>query len=109
MGEEHDPAWKVKLRYGKTTTPFKHFTVMADGVVEKQLDGFECPLGRAWMSIKVWAESPDEAFAITRSVAHDVGFVQDGRMHLYSTDPDEPPKDEPLVYYIRFTPYDEDA
>ena len=109
MPDERDPAWKVKLRYGKTSTPYQHYTVLADGVVEALRQGFECRPGRAWMGIKVWAASPDEAFGMTKAIAHDIGFVQDGKMELYSTDPSEPPGENPYGYDIRFTPYDEDA
>lgn len=31
--------WKLKLRYGKETTPFRHFTVLANGVVDELSEG----------------------------------------------------------------------
>jgi hypothetical protein len=45
--EEDTKDWKLRLRYGKLTTTFKHFIVLADGVVGKLGDGFECRPGRA--------------------------------------------------------------
>lgn len=48
--------WKLKLRYGKLKTPFSHFTVLADGKVIKEMDGFDCPKGPAWMGIKTYLQ-----------------------------------------------------
>lgn len=53
--------WKLKLRYGLLKTNYKHFTVLADGVAGDLTDGFECPNGRTWMGMKVWATNADES------------------------------------------------
>jgi hypothetical protein len=53
--------WKLRLRYGKLTTAFKRFTVLADGVVGEFGDGFKRRPGRAWMSMKTWATDSDES------------------------------------------------
>jgi hypothetical protein len=34
--------WKLKLRYGKTTTEFEHFATIAEGLVVKLSGGFSC-------------------------------------------------------------------
>ena len=36
--------WKLKLRYGKLKTPYKHFTVFAEGCMEEESSVFECHL-----------------------------------------------------------------
>ena len=34
--------WKLKLRYGKESTPFTHFTVLGAGKVLDDSHGFDC-------------------------------------------------------------------
>ena len=101
--------WKLKLRYGRLQTPYKHFSVLADGVAGKLSGGFECRPGRAWMTMSVWASSEEEAFDMARLIGKDIGFEVDGRMELFDTEPKEPPRDSPFAYAIGFTPYDEEA
>ena len=99
--------WKLKLRYGKLTTPFTHFSLIADGLVREALrPGFECPVGRAYMAMSVWASDEDEAFDMIQQIGADIGFVCDGDIQLYDTPPDQPPRDAPFGYGIAFTPYD---
>lgn len=69
--------WKLKLRYGKETTPYTYFTVLAEGICGDMVEGYSCPKGNAIMAIKVWA-----------------------------TDIDEPPRENPHGYDIQFTPFD---
>ena len=52
-----EPDWKLKLRYGRLTTPYSHYTVLGDGVMTIRDNDFGCPLGTASMAIKVWASS----------------------------------------------------
>jgi len=98
--------WKLKLRYGKTKTDFKHFTVLSDGIVGKLVDGFECERGNAWMSMKAWSNSIEEASDMIQYVGGQIGFECKGRIEIYETEPTEPPKDEPFAYGISFTPYE---
>ena len=106
--EEQDQAdkdWKLKLRYRKLKTPYKHFTTLAEGIVEGELrQGYECPPGNAWMGIKTWASSADESGDMARSIGEQIGFRVTGKILIYDTDPTEPPKDEPYGYDITFTP-----
>lgn len=101
--------WKLKLRYGKITTPFKHFTVFADGVVGELCEGFQCRPGRAWMAMKTWATDADESADMIQVIGKEIGFSVDGRIHIYDTEPEQPPKDKPFGYDIGFTPYDGDT
>jgi hypothetical protein len=97
--------WKLKLRYGKTKTDFKHFTVLADGIVGELKDGFECRPGRAWMAMKTWAHDSDESADMIQVIGEEIGFNVDGKIEIYDTEPNEPPKDKPYGYDINFTPY----
>jgi len=101
--------WKLKLRYGKLKTDYKHFTVLADGVVGDLQDGFECRPGRAWMAMKTWALDGDQSADMLQVIGKQVGFSVDGKIMIYDTDPEEPPGDKPYGYGIGFTPYDEEA
>ena len=98
--------WKLKLRYGKIKTEFKHFTVLADGIVGELVDGFNCKSGSAWMSMKTWSSSEDESADMIQYVGEQIGFECKGEIQIYETEPTEPPKDEPFGYGINFTPYD---
>jgi hypothetical protein len=55
MGKESsEKDWKLRFRYGKTATPYKHFTLIAEGVVSGPLEHrFSCPTGGAFMGMKV--------------------------------------------------------
>jgi len=39
------------------STPFKHYTTLADGIVHELKHEFNCPKGKAWMAMKNWASS----------------------------------------------------
>lgn len=98
--------WKLKLRYGKIKTPFKHYTLLADGKVEKPLEeGFECPVGNAWMSMCVWAESIEEAQDMISVIGKEIGFGGIKKILVYDTEAKEPPRENPYGYNIKFTPY----
>ncbi len=99
--------WKLKLRYGKIKTPFSHYTVLADGVVGDLVEGFECPKGPAWMSMKTWSSSTDESADMIKVIGKQIGFLVTGRIEIYKTEPIEPPSDNPHGYDIKFTPYEE--
>ena len=102
-----DKDWKLKLRYGKIQTPYKHYTALADGVVEELADGFECRKGSAWMAMKTWANSTEESSDMIKVIGEQIGFKVTGRIEVYDTEPTQPPKDNPYGYDINFTPYDE--
>lgn len=105
MQDETD--WKLKLRYGKETTPYSHYTIIADGVAGDLVDGFECRPGSAVMSMKAWASDLDEALDMIRSIGEQVGFNVSGEVEIYETEPEHPPKDNPYGYDLNFVEYDE--
>jgi hypothetical protein len=100
----HD--WKLKLRYGKLSTRFRHFTVLADGAAGPLMEGFTCRPGRAWMRMKAWAADGEEAMDMVVSIGRQIGFSVDGEMRIYETPPEQPPGERPLGYDIGFTPYE---
>lgn len=57
---EGDSDWKLKLRYGKLSTNFSHFTVLADGVAGRLSDGFDCRPGPAWMAMKAGRKTQEK-------------------------------------------------
>jgi hypothetical protein len=103
---EEEKYWKLKLRYGKETTQYIHFTVLADGVVGDLVDGYECRKGLAIMAIKTWANDAEQSVDMLRVIGRQIGFEATGEIQIYETEPEQPPKDDPFGYDINFTPYD---
>ena len=99
-----EPDWKLKLRYGRLTTPFRHFTVIADGRVEAS-NPFDAPLGPAFMAMKVWASSENEAADMIQVIGEDLHFICRGKIEVFDTDAQQPPRENPFGYGIGFTPY----
>lgn len=64
--------WKLKLRYGKITTPFKYFTVIGNCEVGVLSDDFSCRPGPAYVALKTWAKDTQEAADIFFSVCKQV-------------------------------------
>ena len=98
--------WKLKLRYGKMSTPFKHYTSLANGIVHELKHGFNCPKGKAWMAMKNWASSTGESADMIKVIGEQIGFEVTGKIEVYETEPKEPPTDKPRGYDIKFTHYD---
>lgn len=99
--------WKLKLRYGKIKTPYKHYTVLTNGIVGDLVDGFDCPKGNAWMAMKTWASSTEESADMIKVIGEQIGFKVTGRIEICSTEPTQPPKENQFGYDIKFTPYHE--
>ena len=97
--------WKLKLRYGKLTTPYKHFTVIAEGIAGELEDGFSCPPGNAFIGMKVWASDYDEAGNMVQSIGEQIGFKVTGEIEIFDSTPEEPPEEKPYGYDINFTPF----
>lgn len=107
--DQPDKDWKLQLRYGKLKTPYKHYTVLAEGEVKELLNDFSCPPGKAFMGMKTWASSADESADMIRVIGEDIGFTVTGRIYIYDTEPTPPPRDNPYGYDVGFTPFtDED-
>ena len=73
--EEPEENWKLKLRYGKRETPYHHFTVIAKGLVGELTSGFNCPKGNAFMGMKMWAESAEQAGDMIQTIGRNIGFT----------------------------------
>lgn len=103
--ENSDKDWKLKLKYGKLQTSFKHISLIAEGIVGDLQGGFECPPGNAFMGMKAWASSDEEAADMIQAIGKQIGFKVTGDIQIYYTDPSEPPKESPYGYDINFTPF----
>jgi hypothetical protein len=106
MGDAPETDWKLKLRYGRLKTPYRHFTVIAEGLVGVLAEGFSCPPGSAFMGMKAWSSSPDESADMAQSIGREIGFTVTGRIQIYDTEPQQPPRERPYGYDIHFTPFD---
>ncbi len=104
--EESQGDWKLRLRYGQLKTPYTHYSVVAEGVAGSLGDGFACRPGSAYMGMKAWASSSDEAIDMVRVIGQEIGFTVTGQPRVYGTEPSEPPQDKPHAYDITFTPVD---
>ena len=104
-GAEQD--WKLRLKYGRLITPYKHFTIIADGEVDELAEGFECPKGKAYMGMKIWAESIDQSADVYQNVGEQIGFSITGQLQIYESEPEQAPGENPSAYDIIFTPFSE--
>ena len=102
---EESKDWKLKLRYGKLVTPFKHYTVIADGDADKLDEGFECPKGNAFIGMKIWAESFEECADVFQSIVRQIEFNVTVDLQIYESEPEETPGENPSGYDIKFTPF----
>ncbi len=98
---------KLKLRYGKLRTPYKHFTILAEGRMVRDDNAHECPAGPAWMTMKSWATNVDEGGQMIQTIGSELGFEITGKIEVYQTEPNQPPRDKPYGYEIAFTPFDD--
>jgi hypothetical protein len=97
--------WKLKLRFGKIKTPYKHFTVIAEGTAREEMKDFSCPPGKAFMAMKTWSSSPDESGHMAQVIGEQIGFDVTGKVEIYETEPTQPPSEHPRGYDIQFTPF----
>jgi hypothetical protein len=105
MDPKEQKDWKLQLRNGQLKTPFKHYTVLAEGIVGRLSHGFSCPPGNAYMGMKTWSSSQDESADMLTTIGKEIGFAVSGRIQIYETEPSQPPKETPFGYDINFTPF----
>ncbi len=101
--EEMEKDWKLNL-----TTPYKHYTVIADGEVGELSGGFECTKGNAFMGIKIWAESFEQCADVYQTIGKQIGFKVIGDLQIYISEPIQPPGENPFGYDITFTPFSDE-
>jgi len=110
MAESADKTdWKLKLRYGRLKTSFSHFTAIAEGVMTSAANPFDCPEGNAFMGMKAWASSSGEAADMICVIGKEIGFEVTGDVQIYATEPEQPPRDNPHGYDIKFTLFESDS
>ena len=89
---ESEKDWKLKLRYGKTGTHFHHYTIIGAGVANDFIEEYKCPKGNAYMGMKAWANSAEEAADMLVHIGSHLGFKITGKIEIYESDPKEAPK-----------------
>ncbi|OWV83950.1 hypothetical protein ATY75_05115 [Rhizobium sp. N122] len=98
--------WRLKLRYGKLKTAFRHFAVIADGeVVTSNVDFGTTAGSAAFFSMQAWAIDSEQATDMVVRIGRDVGFEASGRVYVYSTEPQQPPGQNPHAYGLNFRQY----
>ena len=94
--------WKLKLRLGLLTSPYRHYSIIAEGIAGEMAEAYDCPKGNAYMGLKVWATSTDEASEMIQVIAAQIGFNIQGHINVYTSEPTEPPQKYPFGYGINF-------
>jgi hypothetical protein len=97
----------LKLRFERIKTPFRHYTLIGDGVVRAPNEEYRTVAGPAIMSMKTWAENEVDAFDLFSEMGRTLGFEAKGRIQLYDTEPERPPEENRFGYDVRFVPYSE--
>lgn len=106
---ENNQDWKLKLRYGKLTTPFTHYIDFATGFIGEMLSqdsGY--PVGPAIMGIKIWAKDMQDSVDLLYGIADQIGFTITGDIDVAEMPPEQPPETEPYGYDCTFTPFQSD-
>jgi hypothetical protein len=106
--QKENPNLIAQLRYGKIKTSFMHHTVIAEGQVGDLVEGFECRQGPAFMAMKTWSNSADEAAEMIQNIGSQIGFSVTGQIEIFDTPPVKAPGEQPFGYDIKFTPFNED-
>jgi hypothetical protein len=106
MSDEAPKDWKLKLHYGQTDTRYEHFAMVADGEVLEANADFKTEVGPCVLSMKAWAKDTEEAAEMMIAISNHLGFKMAGKIDIYATEPDAPPKEKPYGYDLKFTPYE---
>ncbi|QXV64986.1 hypothetical protein INP83_18170 [Mucilaginibacter sp. 21P] len=97
--------WKLKLRYGKKKTPFSHYTIITPVRITEYIEDFKSGPGTAYLGVKIWATTTDEAIELVQNIGQQTGYEIIGKIEVYDTDPLEPPGDNPYAYGFNFSYY----
>jgi hypothetical protein len=102
-----DKDWKLKLRYGKLTTPYKHYTAMVPVKINDYIEDLDAQPGTAWAGMKIWATDTDEVSDLVISIGKQTGFIITGNIEIYITEAIQPPEANPHAYNINFSYFEE--
>lgn len=83
---------------------FKHFSLVAGG---DTVEGHQVPegiVGPSVMSMKVWAETVEEAVDVACNVGDQIGFKIEKNVEVHSTQAQQGPGEEPFAYGLRVIP-----
>jgi hypothetical protein len=93
-------------QYAARALELTHYTVIADGVLDRFVPGHTCQPGPAMLGLKVWATSALHAASVAQQVGGHVGFTLSGRAEIYKTAPAQPSGGKPCGYDLQLTAYD---
>ncbi|MGK9051013.1 hypothetical protein QTA58_20355 [Neorhizobium sp. CSC1952] len=90
----------------KAKTAFRHFTLIAnDEIIEANPDFGTTAGAAAFFTIHAWAKDSEEATDMLVTIGPQVGFSAMGRIYVYVTDPQQPPRENPHGYGLSFHQY----
>mgnify|MGYP001555136743 CR=1 FL=1 len=99
--------WKLKLRYGKLTTSYKHYTVLVPVKIDKYIEDFDAQPGTAWITVNTWTKDRNEACNMITDIGQQSGFIITGKFEVYATEAMQPPQESPYAYNVNFSYYKE--
>ena len=97
------------LRTRDGDTPYTHYTTVCDGDLLSRVEGFDCRIGPAILSMKCWASDEREAMDLPGAFAQSVNFKIRTKVDLSSTEAEEPSRENPFGYGISLMAYEVDA
>ncbi len=96
---------KYRLLYGRVKSDFVHVSIIAGCIVGNLPCSYKCPPGKAYLAMKAWVKDFDSSADLLSVLGRDIGFRVEGKIEIYKTYPDSPPKEYPYGYDINFVPY----
>ena len=84
---------------------FNHYALIADGAVVDSRPAYQTSPGPCILSMKVWAESVEQAVDMMCSVGDESGFQIADKVEVITTEPDRPAADDPYAYDVKFSSY----
>jgi hypothetical protein len=70
-----DKYWKLKLKYNRSITPYKHYTLIVPVIINEFIEDFSAKPGTAYIGMKVWATDTSEAIDIIENIGNQTGTL----------------------------------
>ncbi|WP_084395805.1 hypothetical protein [Henriciella aquimarina] len=85
-------------------TDFKHFSLVAGGETVEDHQVPDGVVGPSVMSMKVWAETVEQAVDVLCEVGNQIGFKIDEQVEVHRTPAKQAVREEPFAYELRVIP-----
>ena len=85
-------------------TDFKHFSLVAGGEAMEDHQIPDTEPGPAVMSMKVWAQTVEQAVDVVCEVGNQIGFKIGESVEVHTTQAKQAQRDEPFAYEVRVIP-----